>query len=265
MSVGYQSAVQLGIERLEERVVLTAATASVSIVSNGLVVQGDNSADHIFVFQLASGQYLVEGVLGTQITASGTGVEQHGANAVLVSKGQTVSSVQVTLGSGDNRFVMRGVHDTGTFSLTSGDGNDRVTVAGSKIDGATTATLGNGQDRLRLVGDTCSGNFTATLGSAASTAADWVMTNASTFSQAFSLTTGGGNDTVRMFGLTHVTGAATIALGAGDDAIHLGVSDFAGDLSIDGGSGTNSGYGLPVVGGTFTPTNLTNDFIHKRS
>jgi hypothetical protein len=265
MSGRYRSAVRGGIERLEERAVLTAANATVSIVSNGLVIQGDNGADHVFVLQLASGQYLVEGVLGTQVTASGTGVEQRGANEVVVSQGQTVTGVQVTLGSGDNRFVMRNVHDTGTFSVTAGDGNDRVTLAGSKIDGDTTATLGNGEDRLRLVGDTYAGNFTATLGGAASTAADWVMTNASKFSQAFSLTTGGGNDTVRMFGLTDVTGAATIDLGAGDDIVQLGVSEYAGDLSIDGGTGTNSGYGLPLVSGTYTPTNLTNDHIHTRS
>jgi hypothetical protein len=265
MSVAYQSGVQLGIERLEERAVLTPpAGVTVAVVSNALVVHGDNHADQILVLQLGSGRYLVEVQPGVQINA-GTGVQTLGSHAVIVSKGQTVNSVQVTLGSGDNRFAMLGVHDTGTFSLTGGNGTDRVTLAGNRIDGATTATLGTGNNGLVLVGNHFSDSFTATLGNAGSTAADRVAVVGSTFSKAFALTTGGGDDSVGLHGGTHVTGAATIDLGAGNDLVRLGLTRFDGDLTLDGGTGTNTGFGLPFVGGAYTPTNITHDYIHKRS
>ena len=264
MSVAHQSGIRLGIEQLEERAVLTPAGVSVAVVSNALVVNGDSHNDHILVLQVGAGRYLVEVQPGIQITA-GSGVEALGSHAVIVSKGQTVNNVQVTLGSGDNRFAMLGVHDRGTFSLTGGNGQDRVTLAGNRIDGATTATLGTGHDGLRIAGNHFGGNFTATLGNAGSTAADLVTVISSTFTKAFAVTTGGGNDYVRLRGGTDVEGAATIDTGAGNDLILLGLTRIDGDLSIDGGTGTNTGYGLPFVGGTYTPTNLTHDHIHKRS
>ena len=275
MSVVKNSRVGLNVERVEQRLVLTASvpTVDASFASGVLTLTGDNNNDSFSVQEVVVGhgksavhELEISGNHHTQLTSTDKSLTVDAHGNILVPTADAVTSLSVMLGTGNNNFSMTKVTTLTPSTITITDsgstGNNSVMINGVSGETSLAVTLGSGKDNL-TVGGSSLGMITATLSSAAKTS-DNVQFNAVNVSGTTSITTGAGDDRVELGGDNghpHGTysGAVTISLGAGNDHAQINNATFSSTLNIDGVTGTDVATGhAQITKANLTVVNATN-------
>ena len=259
MVVARENALQLGVEAVEDRTLLTASL-NVSVSGGVLLIQGDSHNDNLVLEETASGQLEVMAGLGTIATA-GAGTTQSGHNVIVSG---TLTGIDIELGNGNNRIETLGVSLPGTFTINEGTGLNTILLL--QTSAASTAVNITSTGRTLL--QTSKSAFGATninLGSATATRAEHALILSTTFNGNVNITTGGGADIVTLGAYNFdgqtlpdvFNGNTSVSLGGGTDHVSVSVSTYNGNLTLDGGTGTaNTAAGYPTVTGTVTVTNF---------
>ena len=275
MAVVKKSRGGLNVERVEERLVLTASVGTVdaSFSGTGLTLTGDNNNDSFSVQQVTVGhgksavhELEISGNHHTQLTSTDKSLTVDAHGNIFVPTADAVDSLSIMLGTGNNSVMLSKMTTltpaTITITDTGSSGNNSVMINGVSGETSLGVTLGSGKDSL-IVGGSSLGMVTATLSSAANTS-DNVQFNAVNVSGTTSITTGSGDDRVEIGGDNghpHGTyaGAVTISLGAGNDHAQMNNATFSSTLNIDGVSGTDVATGrAQITQANLTVVNATN-------
>jgi hypothetical protein len=153
----------LSVECLEDRTV-PAGNVTAVVVGGVLQVEGDGSANLVWVEGLGGGQAIVTGLGGTRVNGSTTpivlgGIDfayhirlGDGNDGLWVTGAQGDRALWVDLGSGDDRLAVAAAWNTGPNVLQTGTGNDVVSAAAAIWDNVTFFDLGEGDDALVAAG-----------------------------------------------------------------------------------------------------------------
>ncbi|HVW02962.1 MAG TPA: hypothetical protein VHB77_21560 [Planctomycetaceae bacterium] len=265
----------LGVERVEDRLVLTATvpTVDASFANGTLTLTGDNHGDSVGVWEVVVGhgksavhELEIVWALDTRLTSSDKSltVDKHGN--IFVPTADAVTALTINLGTGNNNVLVSKATTLAPATITISDGgstgSNSVWVNG--VSGATSlaVTLGSGNNRLMINGSSL-GAVTATLASAAKTS-DIVRLTGVNVSGSTAITTGAGNDQVVLGGDSGhpggtYSGPVTISLGAGNDRAQIHAATFSSTLNIDGVSGKDVASGTArITQANLTVVNATN-------
>jgi hypothetical protein len=214
-----------GVERLEDRLLL-----AVNVTQNGgnLVIEGDASDDTIAIVGLDDGD--------VRVIADTDG---DGGFEYLDYSG--VRNVHISGGDGDDAVVAFGADIEGDLTIDGGDGDDVLTLRAGFIDlhevgGNVLLEGGDGYDRVHVSGFDIDGKLT--------------------------IDTGDGSSTVTLSNQLHVAGKTTINTGAGDDADHVSIDAYYGDVEL-GALVINTGGGDDLV--EFDASGTSKVTVHGRT
>jgi hypothetical protein len=155
------------IEPLESRIALSI---SVKAVGTDIFISGDNTANHLAVFEDGAGRLFIYGDVNTAVTGDGTvaGVlPDTNAGGGREFDNGTFKNLYVSLGSADDSVDVAGLHSSEVASLTintgaatTGDkvvfgtstfaGNPDADFGASTIAGPVTILTGNGGNTVTL-------------------------------------------------------------------------------------------------------------------
>lgn len=219
----------------------------VSRVGNQLVISGDDLANNIRLDQPAPGQVRVlPGAAGTMINGQ--------AGPLTFTD---VISVLVRLGGGDDTLTIAGAgqpfHLAGKLTIVGGTGNDTVNLINVAVDRNLAITdVGALRAVATLQDDTVGGNLTlqGPVQGTATPTLDHVQVNGLT-----QITTGAGDDAVTVND-SIFAGAFLLFTGAGDD--HVTIQDQAGATTFGGPVQVNLGTGQNLL--TLAPD--VDDVVH---
>ncbi len=195
--------VQLGIERLEDRMLL-AGNVTTSVIGGNLIIRGDELDNRLTIDQvgLTSHEFRVKGESFTYV---------NGDTAPLVVSGIT-RDVKILLGGAGDKLTLDGVDIPRNLIIQTGGGDDTVLVHDSVVGRNTNIRTGLGTDIVNLV------NLRAKRG--------------------VSVSTSDGNDIVTLEGsIFH--GKARVRTERGNDTILIQDSTFDAGKVINPGPGTD--------------------------
>ncbi|HVV99390.1 MAG TPA: hypothetical protein VHB77_03555 [Planctomycetaceae bacterium] len=270
----------LGVERVEDRLVLTASASFVdaSFIAGTLTLTGDNLNDTFSIQQVTVGQgksavqeLEISGSRGTQLTSNNQTLTLDAHGRIFVPTSDAVTGISVMLGTGNNNVTISKLTTLAPATIAITDsgaaGNNYVRINGVSGATALTATLGTGNDSL-IVGGSSLASVSATLASGVNFN-DNVQLNSVNVSGTTAITTGAGIDRVALNGdpgrpHSIYTGAVTVSLGAGNDHALVNNAAFSSTLNIDGISGNDFATGYAKMNkSNLTVVNATNQ-IHTR-
>ncbi|HVW02773.1 MAG TPA: hypothetical protein VHB77_20615, partial [Planctomycetaceae bacterium] len=173
------SRVALGVERVEDRLVLTASAVDASFASGTLTLMGDNNNDSFSVKEVLVGhgksavhELLITGNHHTTLTSSDKSLTVDAHGNILVPSADAVSAISIMLGTGNNNVQISKLTTLAPLSLTVTDsgstGNNSVMINGVNGETSVGVTLGSGKDSL-IMGGSSIGALTATLSSSSKT------------------------------------------------------------------------------------------------
>ena len=177
----------------------------------------------------------------TSITGNLTVMNQAGFNQLTIGGTSYHSSgyIMITDGAGgSNTTISATTAAFGGLAIVAGAGPDNVTLSSTFTSKSIVVTLGQGVDNLILSGTaTIYGNLSITTG----TGNDVVsISSAVTLKGALGVSMGSGNDLFSWTGAAStIAGAATIAVGAGMDAVMLDNLTFNGAVTLTTGAGND--------------------------
>ncbi|MFO0952598.1 MAG: hypothetical protein U0835_15920 [Isosphaeraceae bacterium] len=152
-----------------------------------------------------------------------------------------IGAVSIIGGTGADAFDVRAVDATDNLTIVGGVGNDSFMVGDlSRLRGPMTFRGGAGQDTLTLSDAAQSAGGTYTLTGTTVTAGTNPPITFDTSMDFIDLTTGSGDDLVKILSTTDRYGDTAVHTGAGDDRIDVQSKSTAGLLHIDGGPGRNA-------------------------
>src|SRR3569623_2856146 len=167
----------LGMERVEDRLILTASvlTVDASFVSGTLTLTGDNLNDRFAIQQVTIGhgqsavtELKISGSQGTLLTSNDLSLSLDSHGVIYVPTGDAVSVISVTLGTGNNNVSITKMTTLAPATLSITDngsfGNNYVQINGVSGATALAVNLGSGNDSL-IVGASSFASVNATLAS----------------------------------------------------------------------------------------------------
>jgi len=230
----------LRLEQLEDRIAPDGNITAV-VTHGNLIITGDADANNFYISQPDPlVQDFVIDSMNTAINHQSAPQIMHGVTGSLI----------IVLNDGVDLADIRGVHVNGNVVLAGGDGNDYLFLRDSTVAGSVTYSGGAGNEDILLLGCT-TGKVTVDYGSGtvigsfieSTVHGDMKIKGGSsgrdllrsmTIDAALDVRL--GNADTRL-DIEHVTATlASIKGGAGDDAVSISDSHFAGKLSINGGS-----------------------------
>lgn len=206
-----------------------SVTASLSSAGT-LTLAGDNVANNVVLSTDATtGDIILKGQLGTQITFDGISAAEH----VL----SNVNSIKGTFGSGNDVVAMNDLV-VGSVNINLGAGTDSLAMGRVFASGVT--VVGSSGDKTITADDVRFGTTSISTGAGV----DTILMSKAKVVGGLSVSTGTGNDSVSLNGAgvaggLRVLGALKIATSDGNDTVSLSAngSDTFGSLSIDTGTG----------------------------
>ena len=262
--------VGLGLERVEDRALLSASVGgpgvvNVSIVGQTVTISGDARQDHIVVQQTPGGAMQVIGGTNTKLSA-GAGLAVSG-NSVFIAASDNVTTLNVNFGDSLSTIAFCNKQLPANLNISAGNGNDKVLIAGCTGSSNVSIAMGTGVDQLAIFGSSL-GSLSSTMGSDTSTNADRVEVRGTQIAGDATIKTGGGDDSVMLAsgagnGGDTIGGTASVFLGAGNDYFSANNSIFSGDLDVNGGPGNMIAVGLVRVDGGINMTGNGVNLIHR--
>lgn len=189
-----------------------------------LRLTGDNSNNQIAITQ---------SVEGLQITAL-NGTKLGGVtNATLIISNPT--STIIDLKGGDDTLNLE-KYLGGSVNVLLGSGNDRLTMTSAVAEGAFTADLGSGNDTLLAAGTADAPNQASAVTLKASSGNDRLLIDQLSTTGKLDIDCSSGND---VLGLDHVrsTDIAKVDLGTGNDLMKVRYSVFNSSATLMGNTG----------------------------
>ena len=237
-----RSSRRLGLESLENRLLL-AGNVAVSVSTAGdLVVTGDGQANELKIIQsLVQGQpvpgkYFITGQNGTTITGTVNGYIENVNRDMLITLNGGADKLYMGDGVSLDRFLV-----PRDLTISSGDGNDSVQINRISVRDDVTINTGIGDDKVGFVGAV---GYIANVDNNAndlqintSSGADSVTVLGGYVRRDFLVNTGSGADEVWMQNLG-VGDDLEIYTGTEDDKVTLTVNiNIVDDLTVDTDAG----------------------------
>ena len=247
------------IEALESRIALSV---TIKVAAQDIFISGDNTANHIALFQDGGGNLFIYGDTSTAIAGDGVvsaAVPDTNAGGGREFNSGLFKNLYVSMGSGDDTVNVAGLRagdvasltintggattgDTVVFSSTTFVGIPDTSWGPNAVAGPVTILTGNGANTVTLHDLTAnslnvttgSGNDTINLATAGGLIIHGNATiDAGDGSNTITAAAGAGNNT------TTVDGHLSLRTGSGSDTVSLDALT-AGSLSISTGAGTDS-------------------------
>ena len=260
MVVARQNSLQLGVEAVEDRTLLTASL-NVSVANGVLLIQGDNHPDNLVLKETSGGQLEIQAGLGT-VAIAGAGTAQSGHNVIVTST--AVAAIDIELGNGNNRIETLGISLPSAFTINEGAGVNTIYLLQTTAPSTAVNITSTGRTLLQT-NKSSFGGTNINLGSPTAVRVEHALILDTTFNGNLNITTGNGPDIVTLgaYNLNGATlpdtvnGNTTVSLGGGIAHVSVSVSTYNGNLTLDGGAGTgDTADGFPTISGTVNITNF---------
>ena len=232
----------MAVESLESRLLLAGNIRALVTAGGDLRIVGDSASNEVAIHSTGTdGELFFEGLNGTTINGQDS-IMLNGIN----------DDVRVSLGRGNDRFLLTGALDDGSTAsaidflddirINAGGGDDVVYLDGVVGADDIGIATGRGDDAIGLF-VTSSDNVVIATGSGNDVVG---FAGANVVEESTLVLTGGGNDVVGVRGdssgyfATRFGGVFAIGLGGGNDMVAVEGGHFAGGSIVNGGFGTDS-------------------------
>jgi hypothetical protein len=249
-----ESARALEFERVESRDTPTPAVVDVSVASGVLTIAGDANNDRLIVTQDHAGDYVIRAGANTTLTAGAGVTLDH--RRVIVPVADNITSANVDFGAGNNSLSWMRGNTPAAVTITGGDGNNSVLISGVRGDSDLSVTLGGGINRLILQNSKV-GDLTFAMGTSSSANVQTIGVSDCWITGATNITTGAGEDRVFLGSINNsygdgFDGDVNVNTGAANDMISVDGSVFNQNLTLNGGTAFNEGFGAANIRGNAT-------------
>ncbi|MEM7313526.1 MAG: hypothetical protein AAF497_10285 [Planctomycetota bacterium] len=241
------NSLSMSVEPLENRLML-AGNVVVKVLGNGNIsITGDNSANQISIESSDSGDLLITGLSGTQITYDRVAADSQTIS--IGGDGETNRDLIIRMRNGNDEVSIENLDVRSTLNVNMSSGNDTLDLDQVNV-GSVRYTGGSGGDTVTTSFLDVRGDTNINLGSASGATPDFAHISLSTLNGKTTLRGSGGETRINVVS-SDLNKETTIATGSGDDRVEFLDSTTRG-VKVQTSSGNDSVLaGLTTFNGKF--------------